>query len=299
MTEIYGLITPVCTPFSPDDKSIDENALKRLIDYQIDSGTHCIMSCGGTGEFYHLDVDEQKRVTEVVIEHVNKRAAVMAHTGATSTRQVVELSKHAEAAGADALMIVPPFYELPSDDEVVRHYEIVSEAVSLPIMLYNSGSCRVDFGVGLLERLAEIDNITMVKDACSGLIDFQDILKNCPDSIAVFTGADTLAFSAMSLGGVKGWVSGGANCTPKQCVKLYELIVEQDDIPTARKLWQLLYPLNQFFETQGYVASVKAATKLAGVDVGVPRDPFQELSGEKVRQLRKLMEPLGVIGTAK
>ncbi|MFQ5934681.1 MAG: dihydrodipicolinate synthase family protein [Dehalococcoidia bacterium] len=295
MKEFHGIFSPICTPFSPDEEGIVEDKIRSLIDFQLENGVHGIIPCGGTGEFFALDVRERKRVTEITAEHVDGRVPVMPHTGACSTREAIDLSKHAESVGANALMIVPPFYDVPTDDEVVAHYAAISRAVSLPIMVYNiPAHSKINLRPELLHRLVEIDNVQMIKDSTGDLVQFQRILEELGDSLVVFNGADTLSYSGLSLG-ARGCVWGVANPVPKQCVELYELVVERQDLLKARELWTRLYPLNHFAETQGYAATVKAATQMAGLDVGDPRAPFKPLSEAKKAELGKLLEPLGML----
>ncbi|MFQ5872978.1 MAG: dihydrodipicolinate synthase family protein [Dehalococcoidia bacterium] len=295
MSEFHGIFSPICTPFSPDGEQIDEEKIRRLIDFQLDNGVHGIIPCGGTGEFFALDVDERKRVTEVTVEHVNRRVPVMPHTGACSTKETIELSKHAESLGADALMIVPPYYDVPTEDEVVAHYAAISQAVPLPIMVYSiPAHSKINLTPELLRRLVEIDNVQMLKDSTGDLVQFQRILTELSDKMVIFNGSDTGAFAGLAHG-AKGCVWGVANPIPRQCVELYELVVEKQELLKARELWAKLYPLNHFFETEGYAATAKASTRLAGVDIGEPRLPFRPLSEAKRAELKTLLEPLGVL----
>jgi 4-hydroxy-tetrahydrodipicolinate synthase len=162
-------------------------------------------------------------------------------------------------------------------------------------MLYNiPAHSKINLSPELLHRLAEIDDVRMIKDSTGDLVQFQRVLEELGDKLIVFNGADTLSYSGLSLG-AKGCVWGAANATPRQCVDLYEMCVEQRDLLKARELWGKLYPLNRFYETAGYTASVKAATGMVGLDVGEPRAPFGPLSEGKKAELRKLLEPLGVL----
>tara|TARA_Y100000310_G_scaffold103421_2_gene101786 strand:- start:600 stop:1514 length:915 start_codon:yes stop_codon:yes gene_type:complete len=295
MSEFHGIFSPVCTPFSPGDQSIDEDRLRRLIDFQLDNGVHGIIPCGGTGEFPTLSFDERKRVTEVCVDQVNGRVPVMAHTGACSTREVIELSKHAESIGCGSLMIVPPYYEVPTDDQLVAHYAAVSDAIPLPIMVYSiPAHSKINLTPELLHRLAEIPNVTMLKDSTSDLTQFQRIVSELSDKLTIFNGSDVGALAGL-IHGAEGCVWGVANATPKACVNLYELVIERKDFAGALNLWQDLYALNYFFETEGYAATAKAATRMAGVDIGVPRDPFTPLTSEQESRLEKLMEALGAL----
>jgi 4-hydroxy-tetrahydrodipicolinate synthase len=290
MTEFRGVYSPICTPFSADGERIDEKALRALIDFEIDNGIHGIIPCGGTGEFFALSVDERKRVTAISAEQVDGRTPVVPHTGACSTREVVELSKHAQGVGADALMIVPPFYDVPTEDEIVDHYRAISDAVSLPIMAYNiPAHSKINLRLELLARIVEAANVTMLKDSTGDLVQLQLIIDKLGDRLVVFNGADTLFYSAMILG-AKGSVWGGANPTPKECVRLYELVEEKQDLVAGRELWSSLYPLNRFYENEGFVASVKAACAIVGLELGDPRPPFRPLAPLKKEELTALLD---------
>lgn len=295
MSDFHGIFTPICTPFTSGGASVDEEKLRKLIDFQLEHGVHGIIPCGGTGEFSALSFEERKRVTEVTIDQVNGRVPVMPHTGTCSTWEVIELSKHAQGAGADALMIVPPFYEVPTDDELVDHYRSISNAVNLPIMVYNiPAHSKINLTPELLSRLVEIENVVMLKDSAGDLGQFQRTLKKLGDRMVIFNGADTLSYSGLSLG-AKGCVWGVANPAPKPCVELYELIVEQNDLLKSRELWIKLYHLNHFAETEGYAATVKAGSRMVGLDIGEPRAPFKPLTDAKAAELRGILASLGVL----
>lgn len=295
MSKFHGIFSPICTPFSPIDQSIEEDKLRNLIRFQIDNGVHGIIPCGGTGEFAALSHDERKRVTKLTVDTVNSKVPVMAHTGACSTWETVELSKHAESIGCDALMIVPPFYEVPTADELVDHYYAISNAVDLPIMVYNiPAHSKINLDPALLSRLVEIPNVQMIKDSTGDLIQFQRILEERANDLIIFNGSDTGSLAGL-IHGAKGCVWGVANATPQLCVQLYNLVVEKRDWHQARELWKPLYRLNHFFETEGYAATAKAATAMAGIDIGIPRSPFKSLNNEQISRLESLMKDLGVL----
>jgi 4-hydroxy-tetrahydrodipicolinate synthase len=261
----------------------------------LENGVHGIIPCGGTGEFAALSHEERKWVTETTVTQVAGRVPVMAHTGACSTWETIELSKHAEAVGCEALMIVPPFYEVPTTDELVDHYQAVNNAVDLPIMVYNiPAHSKVNLTPDVLARLVEIPNVQMIKDSTGDLVQFQRVLEERSEDLIIFNGSDTGALAGL-LHGAKGCVWGVANATPKHCVELYALVVEKKDWHAARELWRPLYRLNHFFETEGYAATAKAATAMAGVDIGVPRAPFRPLTAEQESRLEALMSDLGVM----
>ena len=292
MDGYHGIFTPICTPFRAGDQEVDENALSQLIEFQIASGVSGIITCAGTGQFSALRLDERKRVTEVAVAEVQRRVPVIAHTGACGTAETVELSQHAKKVGADALMISPPFYEVPNEDEIIGHFEAVSRAVSLPIMVYNNPyASKINIGLQPLRRLCEIENVRGLKEAAGDLVQFQLILAEFGDRLVIFNGWDTGAFATL-VQGAHGCAWGAANATPRECVALYHLLAEKHDIPRARALWDKLFPISLFFESEGYAPCIKAATELAGIDLGVNRSPLRAPGEEKLKKLRCLIKDL-------
>lgn len=295
MARLHGILPAMVTPFTVDDR-VDEAATRNLVQSLLDAGVHGLIPAGSTGEFSAMTLDERKRVTDVVLEAAGGKVPVLPHTGAVATREVVALSKHAKHSGADALMIVPPFYEPLSEEEVRAHYARVAEAVDLPIMLYNIPSCTgFAFRPEFVLRLAdEIPSIQYVKDSSGDARALQAMLSAFGDRVHVFNGWDTLSFFGLVAGTV-GCVWGAANVMPRECVALYDLVVQKQDLKDARDLWARMYPVNVFFEREGYVASVKAGATLAGRAVGNPREPIKELSASKIEELRHLLRPLGIV----
>src|SRR5262249_19553060 len=138
MKKFRGTYTVLITPFTADGKKIDEEALKRLVDFQIDQGIHGLIPLGSTGEFLSVTPDERRQITEIVIKQTAGRVPVLIGTGAERTDEVVRASREAEAMGAEGVLIIPPFYSVPTDDELFAHYKKVSDAISIPIMVYNN-----------------------------------------------------------------------------------------------------------------------------------------------------------------
>lgn len=295
MTRFHGILAATVTPFTADDR-VDEPATRRLVDSLIEAGVHGLIPTGSTGEFPTMTLDERQRVVEITIEAARGRVPVIPHTAAVATREVVALSKHARRAGAQGLMIVPPFYEPLSEEEVRAHYAAVAAAVDLPIMLYNIPSCSgFTFRPEFVVRLAqEIPTIQSVKDSTGDARALQGLLAACGDRILVFNGWDTLSLFGL-VAGTAGCVWGAANVIPRECVALYELVARKRDLAGARDLWARMLPVNAFFEREGYVGAVKAGAALAGRQVGDPRPPIGRLSEAKGEELRRLLRPLGVL----
>jgi 4-hydroxy-tetrahydrodipicolinate synthase len=266
MDRYRGIFTPICTPFSGGDHAIDEKALCGLVEFQVSNGVHGIITCAGTGQFSALSVAERKQVTEIAVAQTRNRVPVVAHTGACGTAESI--------------------------DEIVAHFKSISRAAPLPIMVYNNPyASKINIGPELLRRLCAIKNIVSLKEGAGDLVQFQRIVMEFGDRLVIFNGWDTGAFATL-MQGADGCAWGAANATPRECVELYKLIVEKRDIAKARALWDRLFPLNLFFESEGYASSIKAATTLAGVDLGVNRAPLNGPSEAKIEELKQLLRNL-------
>ena len=293
--DLRGVLSAMCTPFTADGDHVDEAALRDLSEGTIKAGVHGLIPCGSTGEFATLSPEERKRVTEVVLDQARGRVPVAPHVGSTSTAVAVDLARHAERAGADAVMAVNPYYEPLSPDELHGYFKDISDAVNIPIMIYNlPGGTGQNLRPDFLARLArEIENVKYVKDSSGDLSQVSELLYNYGKDVTVFNGWDTITFSGLALGS-KGSVWGAVNVMPKQCADLFDLIAA-DKIGDARSLWDTMWPVMQFLVTEGYVASVKAGANLIGFRVGRPRLPIRPLSAEKTKELGDLLTRAGAL----
>src|SRR6516162_2824143 len=293
--DLRGVLSAMCTPFTADGDHVDEAALRDLSEGTIKAGVHGLIPCGSTGEFVTLSTEERKRVTEVVVDQARGRVPVVPHVGSTSTAVAVDLARHAERAGADAVMAVNPYYEPLSPDELHGYFKDISDAVNIPIMVYNlPGGTGQNLRPDFLARLArEIKNVKYVKDSSGDLSQVSELLYKFGKDITVFNGWDTITFSGLALGS-KGSVWGAVNVMPKQCADLFNLIAA-DNIGEARSLWDTMWPVMQFLVTEGYVASVKAGANLIGFRVGRPRPPIRPLSAEKTKELGDLLVHAGAL----
>ncbi|HEX9246224.1 MAG TPA: 4-hydroxy-tetrahydrodipicolinate synthase [bacterium] len=293
--ELRGILSAMCTPFTTDGGKIDEEALRDLVEGTVKAGVHGLVPCGSTGEFPALTTEERKRVTEIVTEQARGRVPVAPHVGSTSTAVAVELAKHAERVGADGVMAVNPFYEPMSLDEVYGYFKNLSDAVTIPIMIYNlpvatGMNLRPDF----LARMArEIKNVKYVKDSSGDLSQVSELLYRYRQDVTVFNGWDTITFSGLALGS-KGSVWGAVNVMPAECADLFNLI-DSGHLGEARALWERMWPVMQFLVTEGYVASVKAGATLIGFRVGSPRPPIRALSPQKTGELKSLLIKAGAL----
>jgi dihydrodipicolinate synthase/N-acetylneuraminate lyase len=239
---------------------------------------------GSTGEFTTLTNAERRELIEVTVEAAAGRVPVVAGTGALSTRETVELSVHAERAGAAAVMIVPPFYDALSWRELLAHYTAVADAIEIPIMYYNLPSAS---GVTLTaEQLRELP-ISCLKDTGGDATAATELIQT--DGPTLLNGWDTLTFAALAAG-VRAVVWGTASIVPEQCVELHRLLIDDIDLPAARELWARLWPLCQFLEGQSYSAAVKTACRLAGDTTGPVRAPLLPLDPAATSELKALVD---------
>jgi 4-hydroxy-tetrahydrodipicolinate synthase len=286
-----GIFVALSTPFTSDAEQVDEAALRTLTDHVIANGVHGIITTGSTGECASMTADERRQVLEVVLDQANGRVPVIAHTAAVATREVVALSRHAQLAGAGGVMVVGPYYEPISEREIEAHYATLGAAIDLPIIIYNHpAATNYSMSPEFMAHLgATIPNIRAVKDTTGDIGRIHRLMEVCPETVSVFNGADTLAFTGFAAGTV-GAIWGAANATPHLCVALYEAMVERADLQRGREIWRTFYAVNRFLELEGYVAAVKAATTYLGVAVGNPRPPILPLSTEKHRELEQLVD---------
>jgi len=293
MKELKGICVALCTPFTEDGEKVDEPALRNHIDSMLEAGVHCILVCGGTGEFAYLRPDERRRIVEAASKHIGGKAPLMVQTSTVNTRDTIEYSKHAQDNGADFLLILPPYFEGPGADGVYYHYEQVARAVDLPIVVYNiPASSNFDITPQFLRRLMAIDNVRYVKDSMADMVRIQESLRVGGDRIHIINGGDPIAFYAM-MAGCPGCIWGGPNAMPKEAVRLYDLVVA-GRLAEAQELWQRMLPAQLFFWSHSYNAAVKAATNLSGRKVGPTRKPQQPLSPEEMAELKEALRPLGI-----
>lgn len=291
MKVFRGVYTVMITPFTPADE-VDVEALRAFVDWQIGQGAHGLIPLGSTGEFLSLDDDEKQLVAETVIAQAAGRVPVLIGTGAEDTREVVRLSRRAERLGADGVMIIPPFYSTPTDDELAHHYKTVADAISLPIMIYNNpATANVDLRPALVARLAEIDNCRYIKESTLEVTRVRDILRLCGDRMTVFGGI--LGFESF-VEGAQGWAAVAANVAPGAMARIFDLAVGEGMIKAARELYLDYLPLIEFVGGQAYVSGSKALLGHMGFPAGAPRPPRLPLPAEQDAAARALVSRFGL-----
>ena len=289
-----GSFVALVTPFK-DDESLDETKLKELIEFQIDGGIHGIVPCGTTGESPSLSEEEHDRVIELTVETVNGRVPVIAGTGSNSTTRTLRATEHAKAAGADAALIVTPYYNKPNQQGLYAHYMKVADSVDIPIIIYNvPGRCGTDILSDTVARLAEHPNIVGLKEATGELKRASEVVSMCPDDFVVLSGDDINTLPILSIGG-KGVISVVANVNPADIAETCNAF-KAGNIELARKLHYKTMQLavDLFIETNPIPA--KTALMLMGKLNGQLRLPLAPLTPANQETLRQTLEDAGLIG---
>jgi 4-hydroxy-tetrahydrodipicolinate synthase len=287
-----GSIVAIVTPFKKG--KVDERALGDLIEWHIAQGTNAIVPCGTTGESATLDYKEHFRVIDFTVKAVNKRVPVIAGTGANSTDETIEITKHAKKSGANAALLVSPYYNKPTQEGLYRHYKAVAKAVNIPIVLYNvPGRTAVNILPSTVARLAEIKNIVAIKEATGDMKQVSEVIRLCGDRITVISGDDFTTLPLLALGG-KGVISVSANVAPKDVSMMCSLWMEgQHD--RARTIHYKLEPLNAAMFIETNPIPVKTALAMMGKIQEEFRLPLCEMAPANKEKLKKVLADLKLI----
>jgi 4-hydroxy-tetrahydrodipicolinate synthase len=287
-----GSIVAMVTPFR--DGKVDWEKLESLVEFHVEKGTNGIVACGTTGESATLSHQEHKEVVKTVIKAARKRLPVIAGTGSNSTAEAVELTRDAEASGADGALLISPYYNRPTQEGIYQHYQKVALSVGIPLIVYNiparTGS-KIE--PETLARLSEIKNVSGVKEATGSVDQAIDVMRLCGDRLAVYSGEDSLTFSLMALGG-KGVVSTVANVTPREMSDLTSACLK-GEWETGRELQFKLIPLIRSIFIETNPIPVKTALHLMGKCSPELRLPMTAMSEGGLRVLKKAMADFGLI----
>ena len=290
--QLRGILTALATPFDADG-GVDEALLRALVDRTVEGGVHGVVACGSTGEFSALSADERRLVVETVVDQTAGRVPVVAQTGAVSTAEAVRLSRHAQAAGADVVMPVAPYYEPLTLEETLTYLRTVAGSVDIPVMVYNLPvATGVDLHpdtVGALAR--EVGNIRYIKNTSTDMAQAAALIHNHGDVVSTFVGWDSLLLSALAEGAA-GVMSGVSNAVPAEFVAVYDALTA-GDLDGARRNWVRIYPFVEAIMNQPFAAAVKAALAGVGFPVGVPRAPVAALDPNAAAEIATLAAALG------
>jgi 4-hydroxy-tetrahydrodipicolinate synthase len=291
--KIRGSIPALVTPFK--NGKIDEEGIRRNVDFQIANGSSALVTVGTTGESPTVTPEEHKKINEIVIDEANGRVPVITGTGSNSTAEAIEYTKHAEDYGADASLQVSPYYNKPTQEGLYQHFKTIAESVNIPIILYNiQGRTAVNITPETILRLSKIDNIIGVKEASGSIEQVSKILLlTKKEDFVLLSGDDSMTLPMMALGAV-GVISVVANIAPKETSELVRLC-EQGKFVEARKLHFKLLPLvsSMFIETNP--GPVKFAMNELKMPAGELRLPLVFPSEENKEKIRQAMRDFGLL----
>ena len=291
-TSFRGSFTALVTPFK--NGSLDEKAFRDIVDWQIAEGTNGLVPVGTTGESPTLSHDEHKQVVEWCIDQADGRVPVIAGSGSNSTAEAIELSRHAEDAGADAVLIVTPYYNKPTQEGLYQHYKAINDAIGIPIIIYNiPGRSIVDMSVETMARLYELKNIAGVKDATANMARVSQQRAAIGPDFNQLSGEDITALGFMTHGG-HGCISVTSNVAPRLCAE-FQAACLKGDFAAALKLQDKLAPLhiNLFIETSS--SPIKYAMSLIGKCADTVRLPMVPTSDKAKTAVRQAMVHAGLV----
>lgn len=291
--EFKGSIVALVTPFT--EHGVDEYALHNLIEFQVKNGTQGIVPCGTTGESPTLSHEEHGHVIEIAVDTVKRRIPVIAGTGSNSTSEAVRLTRHAQDAGADAALVVTPYYNKPTQKGLYLHFKAVADSVKIPIILYNiEGRCSRNIETETVRKLAkDCKNIVGVKEASGNLEQMKAVKEACGKKFQLISGDDALTVPVMKMGGV-GVISVLANIMPKETAEIVQLMAK-GKVKEAEAKQEKLLPLIKTLFIETNPIPVKTACGLMGLCSPKTRLPLCEMEPENLEKLKKVLKQFNLI----
>ena len=290
--KFQGCFTALITPFTSN--GIDESAYKKFIEWQIAQGIHGVVPCGTTGESPTISEKEQERLIEFCVKTVAKRVPVIAGTGSNCTSEAVHMTKYAAKVGADAVLVVTPYYNRPTNKGIYLHYKAISECANIPIILYNiAGRTGKNIEPDLMAKLAGMKNIIGVKEASGNLEQMKKIREVCPKDFLLISGDDALTLPILSMGGV-GIISVASNIVPKDVAELVNVFNKGDKTKAQTINARLLVLVESLFVETNPIP-VKTAASLMGLCSLVMRLPMCEMEEANLAKLKQALKSYGLI----
>ncbi|HZN29464.1 MAG TPA: 4-hydroxy-tetrahydrodipicolinate synthase [Xanthobacteraceae bacterium] len=291
-TSFRGSFTALVTPF--DNGALDEKAFRNLVDWQIAEGTNGLVPVGTTGESPTLSHEEHKLVVEWCIEQAKGRVPVVAGSGSNSTREAIELSQHAEEAGADAVLIVTPYYNKPTQEGLYQHFKAINDAIGIPIIIYNIPIRSViDMSVDTMKRLFELKNIAGVKDATANVVRVSQQRAAMGEGFNQLSGEDATVLGFMAHGG-HGCISVTSNVAPRLCAEFHDAC-RKGDYRTALDYHDKLMPLHNALFIETNPSPAKYALSVLGKCADTVRLPMVTLAAKTKTTVREAMVHAGLI----
>jgi 4-hydroxy-tetrahydrodipicolinate synthase len=292
MPTFKGSITALITPFK--DGKVDERAFQRLVAWQIDQGTHGLVPCGTTGESPTLTHDEHRRVVELCVEAAAGRVPVIAGTGSNSTAEAVELTRHAKSAGADAVLVVTPYYNKPTQEGLYQHFKAINDSADVPIVVYNiPGRSVIDLSVETMARLFKLANIVGVKDATANMARASLQRAALGIEFVQLSGEDATALGFMAHGG-QGCISVTANVAPALCSE-FQLACLAGNFHRALQLQDRLMPLHDALFVESNPGPVKYAASKLGLCSADTRLPLAPLAAASRKRVEDALSAVGLV----
>lgn len=294
--EFHGSYTVSVTPFTEDGSAIDFGALRDFLDWQLEAGVPGIIALGSTGEFLAVNDEERRRIVDVYVQHIDGRIPVLIGTMNAHTPNAVRYSREAEEQGADGVMIIPPYYYTPTDDEIFNYYAAVDEAISIPVMLYNNPvTSNVDMSAALVARLCKsLESVRYIKESSLDLARVRDVIEASDGEIEVFAGERIVDSHLL---GAVGYVNPFGNYIPVPSHRIFDLLDQgrvEEALVIQRLIDRIEHIIAEGHPTYGHQCYSKALAALAGHPMGDVRAPlttFPEL-GEEGRQRVAEIKPL-------
>ena len=289
----HGSMVALATPMH-EDSALDLAALRRLIDFHVEMGTRAIVSVGTTGESATLDMEEHCEVIRSTVAHVRGRVPVIAGTGANSTTEAIELTRCAQKAGANACLLVTPYYNKPTQEGLYRHFLAIAEAVAIPQIVYNvPGRTACDILPATVARLSSVPNIIGLKDATGNVPRGKEVLQSCRDGFELYSGDDATGLDLLLLG-AHGVISVTANIAPRLMREMCDAVANGDEA-AARKINDRLMPLHKNLFIESNPIPTKWALQQMGLIEGGIRLPLTPLSEPCHAAVREAMHAAGVL----
>ena len=282
-----GSLVAIVTPF--ENGKLDQKRFKTLIEFQIKNGTSGIVPCGTTGESATLSLEEHERIVELSVETVAGRVPVIAGTGSNNTAEAVTLTKHAKSAGVDAVLLISPYYNKPTQQGIYLHFKTIAEEVDIPIVLYNIASrTGINNEPATVAKLAQLKNIVAIKEASGNISQMAQVKRLCGDNIALISGDDALTLPVLAIGGI-GVISVVANIVPKETAEMINQF-EKGNIEESRKIYYSLLSLIKAMFIETNPAPVKTAMGMMGLIKSQLRLPLSPLLPESKEKLKKILK---------
>ena len=289
---LNGTATAMITPFTKDG-GVNFDAFGKMIDFQIENGTDMLVILGTTGEPATMTEEEKQEVMAYSVKKIGKRAKIVFGSGSNCTANAVRASKNAEAAGADGLLVVTPYYNKCTQNGIYEYYKTIADAVSIPIICYNvPPRTGVNILPATMKRIAEIENIAGIKEACGNMEQIVTTARMIRGKCDLYSGDDHLNLPILAIGGA-GLISVSSNIFPKETKELYEF-VKKGDLASANAIQDKMLPVIDNLFTEVNPICAKAAADMVGLNGGIPRAPLTEIEPAHAEALRKALIEFGM-----